>query len=137
MGQDNTNPLPEAHSDQDLAEHFAEFFLQKIETICIKFNDITPYTTGAINVLQLTKFSPIDEPGLLKKIRTMPSKSCELDYMGIDKMKGILHTCIESITKIVNLSLNKGTFSNQWKAAIVKSLIKDKKRAQPTETTDQ
>ena len=33
-GQDKTNPLSEAHSDQELAEHFAEFFLQNIETIC-------------------------------------------------------------------------------------------------------
>ena len=66
VGQDNTNPLPEAHSDQELAEHFAEFFLQKIEAICKKFSDITPYTTEPINVPQLTKFSPTDEPGLLK-----------------------------------------------------------------------
>ena len=58
----------------------------------------------------------------------MPSKSCELDYMGTDKIKEILHTCIQSITKIVNLSLNKGTFSNQWKTAIVKPLIKHKKK---------
>ena len=58
----------------------------------------------------------------------MPSKSYELDYMGTDKMKEILHTCIQSITKIVNLSLNKGTFSNQWKTAIVKPLIKHKKK---------
>ena len=58
----------------------------------------------------------------------MPSKSCELDYMGTDKINKILHTCIQSITKIVNLSLSKGTFSNQWKTAIVKPLIKDKKK---------
>ena len=126
--QDNTNSLPEAHSDQELAEHFAEFFLQKIEAICKKFSDITPYITEPINVPQLTKFSPINEPGLLKIISMMPSKSCELDNMGTDKIKEILHTCIQSITKIVNLSLSKDTFSNQWKTAIVKPLFKDKKR---------
>ena len=93
MEHDNTNPLSEAHSDQEVAEHFAEFFLQKIETIHEKFNDITPYTTEPISVLQLTKYSPINEPGLLKIIRMMPSKSCELDYMGTDKIKEILLTC--------------------------------------------
>ena len=45
IGQDNTNPLPDAQSDQELAEQFAEFFLQKIETIQEKFNNIAPHTT--------------------------------------------------------------------------------------------
>ena len=58
----------------------------------------------------------------------MPTKSCKLDYMGTDKIKAVLHTCIPSITQIVNLSLDKGAFSNQWKTAIVKPLIKAKKK---------
>ena len=58
----------------------------------------------------------------------MPTKSCKLDYMGTDKIKAVLLTCIPSITKIVNLSLNKGAFSNQWKKAIVKLLLKAKKK---------
>ena len=41
-GQYNTNPLPEAQSDQELAEHFVEFFLQKVETLHEKFNNTTP-----------------------------------------------------------------------------------------------
>ena len=67
-GQDNTNSLPEAHSDQELAEHFAEFFLQKIETIHEKFNNTTPYTTEPSDVPQLTEFSQISESDLLKII---------------------------------------------------------------------
>ena len=127
-GHDNTNPLPEAHSDQELAEHFAEFFLQKLETIHEKFNNTTPYTTEPSDVPQLSKFAPINESDLLKIIKAMPTKSCELNYMGTDKIKEVLHTCIPSITKIVSLSLNKGDFSNQWKTAIVKPLIKVKKK---------
>ena len=128
-GQDNTNPLPEAHLDQGLAEHFAEFFLQNIETIHEKFSNTAPYTTEPSDIPQLTKFSPISESDLVKIIKAMPSKLCELDYMGTDKMKEVLHTCIPSITNIVNLSLNKGAFSNQWKIAIVKPLIKAKTKA--------
>ena len=127
--QDNTNPLPDARSDQELAEQFAEFFLQKIETIREKFNNITPYTTDPKDKPELTKFSPISEPDLYKIIKSMPSKSCELDYTGMDKIKEVLHTCIPSITKIVNLSLEKGAFSDQWKTAIVRPLIKAKKKA--------
>ena len=126
VGQDNTNPLPDAQSDQELAEQFAEFFLQKIETIWEKFNNIALYKTEPDPIPQLNKFSPINEIDLCKIIKAMPSKSCELDYMGTDKIKEVLHTCLPSITKIVNLSLEKGTFSNQWKTAIVKPLIKAK-----------
>ena len=64
---------------------------------------------------QLTKFLPISELDLLKIIKAMPLKSCELDYMGTDKIKEVLHTCIPSVTKIVNLTLDNSTFSNQWK----------------------
>ena len=127
-GQDNTNPLPEAHSDQEVAEDFIEFFLQKIENICAKFNNTTPYTTEPNDVPQLSKFSPINESDVLKIIKAMPTKSWELNYMGTDKIKAVLHTCIPSITKIDNLSLDKGAFSNQWKTAIVKPLIKVNKK---------
>ena len=75
-----------------------------------------------------TKFSPISELDLCKIIKAMPLKSCELDYMGTDKIKEVLHTCIPSITKIVTLSLEKGAFSNQWKTAMVKPLIKAKRK---------
>ena len=97
-GQDNTNPFPEAQSDQELAEQFAEIFFHKIETICEKLNNIALHTREPSDVPQLPKFSPISEPDLYKIIKAMPSKSCELEYMGTDKMKEVLHTCIPSIT---------------------------------------
>ena len=54
----------------------------------------------------------------------MPTKSCELDYIGMDKLKEVVHKCIPSTTKIINKSLDKGAFSDQWKTAVVKPLIK-------------
>ena len=113
-GQNDINPLPESHSDQALVEDFAKFFL----------NNIPPYKTEPSGVPQLMKFSPVSKLDLLKIIKAMPTKSCELGYMGMDKLKEVIHTCIPSITKIVNLSLDKGAFSDQWKTAIVKPLIK-------------
>ena len=107
IGQDNTNPLPDAQSTQGLAEQFAEFFLQKIETIWEKFNNIAPHMTEPNDIPQLTKFSPISEPDLCIIIKAMPSKSCELDYMGTDHIKEVLHTCILSITKLSTYHLKK------------------------------
>ena len=99
MGQNDINSLPESDSDQTLVEDFAKFFLHKIEAICEKFHNVTPYRTGLCDVPQLTTFSPVSESNLLKIIKAMPTKSCELDYMQTDKIKEILHTYIPSITK--------------------------------------
>ena len=37
------NPLPEGMSDEDLAEHFANFFIEKMENIRDKLNNYTLY----------------------------------------------------------------------------------------------
>ena len=50
IGQDNTNPLPDAQSNQELAEQFAEFFLQKIETI-LEENSTTLHCTRQSQML--------------------------------------------------------------------------------------
>ena len=54
----------------------------------------------------------------------MKNKSCKLDTIPMDKIKEIQDSCINTITKIVNISLTNGEFCDQWKTAIVKPLIK-------------
>ena len=65
---------------------------------------------------------------LCKIIKAMPLKSCELDYMGKDKIKEVLHTCIPSITKIVNLSLEKGGFQQPMENCHCKTSYQSKKK---------
>ena len=50
--------------------------------------------------------------------------SCELYIISTKLLKQVLHSCIPAITKIINLSLDKGDFSSQWKSAVVCPLIK-------------
>ena len=54
----------------------------------------------------------------------IPTKSCESDIIPTKLPKGVLSTIIPALTKIANLSINNGVFSEQWKSAIVKPLIK-------------
>ena len=54
----------------------------------------------------------------------MKNKSCELYVIPTDKLKEIQDACINTITKIVNISLTNGEFCNQWKTAIITPLIK-------------
>ena len=52
------------------------------------------------------------------------NKSCEFDAIPTNLLKEILSPCIETITRIVNTSLTKEIFANNWKTAIVHPLLK-------------
>ena len=56
----------------------------------------------------------------------MATKSCELDPLPISIFKKATENgkFLHIITKIVNLSLNKGQFANTWKTAIIRPLLK-------------
>ena len=54
----------------------------------------------------------------------MPTKLSVLNIIPTRLLKQILHGCIPAITKIINLSLDKGDFSAEWKSAVVHPLIK-------------
>ena len=54
----------------------------------------------------------------------MPTIWCESDIIPTKLLKGVLPTIIPALTKIANLSINNGVFSEQWKSAIVKPQIK-------------
>ena len=54
----------------------------------------------------------------------MSSKSCEHDDIPTTLLKEILPDVIGVITKIVNISLTTGTFSQSWKTAVICPLLK-------------
>ena len=70
------------------------------------------------------KFAPVTTGQLEKAIRGMPSKICQLDIIPTDKLKDILEGCLPAITHITNSSLDTGSFCEEVKEAIVKSLVK-------------
>ena len=54
------NPLPEGLSDEDLVEHFANFFIEKIENIRDKLNNYTLYNPIENSTIgKLSKFKPL------------------------------------------------------------------------------
>ena len=76
----------------------------------------------------LKSFTKIAEHDLLKLIREMPTKTCESDIIPTILLKEVLPTIIPSLTKIANLSTSKGVFSETWKSATVKPLIKSQSK---------
>ena len=44
-------------------------------------------------------------------------------------LKKVIDICIPAITRVINLSLDKGGFNANWKTAVVKPLIKSKQKS--------
>ena len=54
----------------------------------------------------------------------MRNKHCELDIIPTGILKQILDACLPVISQIFNLSLTNGEFCEDWKTAVVKTLLK-------------
>ena len=57
-------------------------------------------------------------------IRGMPAETCQLDIIPTDKLKEVLGGCLPAIMHITNSSLYTSSFCEEWKEAIVKTLVK-------------
>ena len=119
------NPLPDGKSNQELADQFAEYFIDKIQKIRNNLNSYERYQVEeAVQAPTLGEFEPLMEDKVTKVIMSMTSKSCEIDPVPTNLLKEILPQVIKPITKIINTSLELGVFACQWKVAIVKPLLK-------------
>ena len=124
MGSSKPNPMPYTQSDKELAEDFAKFFRQKIDGIRHQFKHIPQYKIPPRDTPTLRSFATITKNNLLKLIMEMPTKTCDSDIIPTKLLKEVLPTIIPALTKIENLSINDGVFSEKWKSATVKPLIK-------------
>ena len=116
---------PGHRSKEELANNFAEFFECKILTIREKFEGIPQYETEPdTSIPQLAKYAPMTENQVKLIIKNMKSKHCKLNCIPMHILKEMMPAVLPTIMKIVNLSLSKGIFSEQWKTAIVKPLLK-------------
>ena len=116
--------LPLVKSDQDLTEEFATFFQDKIQKIRDKLNDKPKFTTERNDSPSFRCFIPMTKKQVIKTIRTLKSKTCKLDPITTTIFKKLLDKLAPLITKIVYVSLTQGEFSNDWKTAVVRPLLK-------------
>ena len=128
-GTTKENLLPTTYeSDDDMANAFADYFMDKIKGIqnSLEHHPIYhPSSSGHIKS-RLTEFNNIPEDDIKNIISRLATKSCELDPLPISIFKKAVENgkFLHIITRIVNLSLNKGQFANTWKTAIIKPLLK-------------
>ena len=123
-GTTKQNPLPEATSEMELAESFADYFLSKIVNIRDALDECERYHPTGECEGQLTSFRAVTEEEVKKAIICLPTKSCELDEIPTKHLKQILDRCLGIITMIMNSSLKQGQFASSWKTAVVRPLLK-------------
>ena len=56
----NNNPMPEGYTDQELANHFSDYFHNKVRTIAYGMKHIPNYVPPTRNVPQLCTFDEVD-----------------------------------------------------------------------------
>ena len=72
----------------------------------------------------LSKFSLITEEKVHKLINSSTNKSCTLDPMPTSLVIDCIYVLLPIITKVINLSLGSGLFTDDWKCALVLPLLK-------------
>jgi len=75
------NQLPDYVADIQLAEDFADFFLNKIDTIRQSLKDIPTHEPKRKNVPCFGKFQELTTDKVSKLISELNTKSCKLDAL--------------------------------------------------------
>ena len=122
-------PLPSHESAEELANRFADFFVEKISKIRQNLKSMreglnAPVMTSEKQVSQLSELEPASEEEIQKLIMSSATKSCTLDPIPTWLLKDCIGCLLPIITKIVNISLSLAEVSPNLKEAIVLPLIK-------------
>ena len=75
-------------------------------------------------VQPMDSFRVLNESEVQKLIEATPKKSCSLDPMPTPLVVGCIDVLLPVVTKVINLSLQTGSFADQWKCALVHPLLK-------------
>ena len=117
--------MPDNTGDEKLANDFADYFIQKIQKIWDNLDDYPKFkprrnsTNTPLNSFELTTADEVT-----KIIKEMKTKSCDLDFLPTSVLMKALLYVIDTITSIMNVSLEQGVFPDSWKIAIIIPLLK-------------
>ena len=127
MGTVSEDPLPECENDEELANRFANFFVDKIQKIRDDLDSYPLYDRPVCDMtFDMDAFYEIDGNMVKKVITKLQMKSCELDIIPTYILKDNIEKFLPKVMKIVNLSLAEEKFDQSWKTAILKPLLKKK-----------
>ena len=118
------------HDDTKLANDIGKFFVQKIERIRTKLDTATTTDSSPSfepphsNSAQLASFKILSQKDVKSLIGKSSKKTCHLDPMPTPLVIECLDAPLPVIFRMINLSLQCGTFPDDWKLADVKPRLK-------------
>ena len=125
--QKSSESLPPYEDQLILANEFGTFFGRKIELINDEINKISvnPITTEhRVPDKLLKSFSPVSQDDIRGVILKASNASCQLDPIPTYLLKDCCDVLCPIITKMINMSLEKGIVPENWKLALVNPLLK-------------
>ena len=137
LGEKKDVILPDTNSDQELCNDFENFFVGKIVKIRdditesnanAEYHDINMQSLNGIadtNITPFDTFSMLTCDTLYSTMNELSNKQCELDAMPTDLFKRCVQLLPSYVLKIINLSLDSGTFPDELKTALVRPDVKD------------
>ena len=85
-----TNPLPEHNNSEQLANEFADFFMEKIRKIQSSLDTYPIFNPHGPAKASFDSFKPVSSDDIVRLVRSMPTKSCESDAIPTSLLKEIL-----------------------------------------------
>ena len=118
--------IPSHASKLSLADDFATYLENKIDVIQrdIGSNVVTNPDTEDGCQPSLCSITPLSEDEVSKLIMSLSSATCDNDPMPSFLVKECLDVILQNITRIVNLSLERGEFPSALKSARVGPLLR-------------
>ena len=100
------NPLSEREDDEDLANQFTDYFMNKIQTICDSLKECEKFHPVLNNDMDiLEQFEPMSEEEVRKIIiNSMQTKCCKQDAIPTKILKIILDGVLPTLTRIIKTS---------------------------------
>ena len=102
----------------DIANKFSAYFTEKIDAIRTPLDLIddsepnySPFFTGNT----MCAFEEVSIEEVRKIIISAPNKSCELDALPTELLKGCLDVLLEPITSVINTSIRTGIVPDIFK----------------------
>ena len=129
MGTSQENPLPDNDNPEDLANEFADYFMEKIGKIRDSLADKPTYklserTPKGIIPKSMSEFRLFTQDEVRSIILSMPTKSSEIDVLPTEILKKCIDEILPCLTRFINTSLKDGVFVSTWKTSIIKPLLK-------------
>ena len=124
MGIVKPNPLPKCTGEEQLAEDFCTFFLDKIRKIREPLDNYPVYEPTNVCSSNFNHFGEVSQDDVIKVMKTMRPTTCSTDPVPSGIVKDHLTTLAPVITDIVNTSLLQCKFGHDLKTSTIIPLIK-------------